>query len=132
MKKSKWFYVFVLLISVSMFWVIYSVITDESSISSKLDPIDAVYTGARNSMNYLTEVRSYPNEDIPDQGFVGAFDDMMIQKRKSTLNPIWETMGPVNIGGRTLALAIHPEDPDLLLQVQRVVVYGKAQQVELA
>lgn len=114
MKKSKWFYVFVLLISVSMFWVIYSVITDESSISSKLDPIDAVYTGARNSMNYLTEVRSYPNEDIPDQGFVGAFDDMMIQKRKSTLNPIWETMGPVNIGGRTLALAIHPEDPDLL------------------
>ncbi len=75
---------------------------------------DGLFTGAKSSMTYISNVRSYPEEEIPQEGFFAAFDDMLMQKRKSSISPIWETMGPINIGGRTLALAIHPEDPDLL------------------
>ncbi len=116
MIKSKWYYVIAFVAIASMGWVFYSVSksSSTSSILSTLDPIDAVYTGAKNSMTYLSNVRSYPNKDIPEQGFADAFGEMMIQKRKSSINPMWETMGPHNIGGRTLALAIHPEDPELL------------------
>lgn len=75
---------------------------------------DALFTGAKNSLTYISSARSYPEEDIPPIGFSRAFDELQIQKRKSTINPVWEAMGPENVGGRTLALAIHPEDPDVL------------------
>jgi len=79
-----------------------------------LEMVDALYTGAKNSLNYINHARSYPNEDIPEQGFSAAFDELLIQKKKGIDEPTWETIGPTNVAGRTLALAIHPEDPDLL------------------
>jgi photosystem II stability/assembly factor-like uncharacterized protein len=88
--------------------------SSEQRLAPLNEPIDGMYTGAKNSMQYLSNVRSYPEKDIPEQGFASAFDEMMLQKRKSVLNPVWESMGPINIGGRTLALAIHPEDPNVL------------------
>ena len=75
---------------------------------------DGPITGAKHSMGYITTVRSYPFEGIPSKGIATAFDGLRIQKRKSSRNFNWLTMGPTNIGGRTLALAIHPDDPDLV------------------
>ncbi len=75
---------------------------------------DGLYTGARHSLDYINYARAYPQKQIPPTGFAQAFEELAIQKRKSTLNPTWETLGPVNVGGRTLALAINPENPDII------------------
>ena len=102
------------LIAVSLFFLIFqrNSFSPTTELTSEIK--DVLYTGARNSLSYLSYARSYPKKDIPEQGFSSAFDDLQIQKRKSTLNPIWEPMGPVNIGGRTLALAIRPDTPDVI------------------
>jgi len=75
---------------------------------------DGLFTGARNSLTYINYARSYPETDIPREGFAKAYDHLQVFKKKGTINPIWESMGPVNIGGRTLALAIRPDNPDVI------------------
>lgn len=75
---------------------------------------DGLFTGARQSLDYINLARAYPKNKIPETGFAQAFEELVIQKRKSTLNPVWQTMGPFNIGGRTLALAINPENPEVI------------------
>lgn len=70
--------------------------------------------GAKLSLNYLGDVRSYPNKDIPKAGFSEAFQQAKISKAKSKVTTIWEAMGPTNIGGRTLALAINPDNPNVI------------------
>ena len=39
-------------------------------------------TGAKNSMGYITTVRSYPFEVIPSVGISKAFDNLRIQKKR--------------------------------------------------
>lgn len=79
-------------------------------------PVDFLSTGAKLSLGYINDVRTYPNKELPEQGFVHAFKKTTEMKFKTKANqtPLWQTMGPVNIGGRTLALAIHPTNPDTI------------------
>ena len=60
--------------------------------------------------------RAYPNPDIPRQGLVRVFEEEQALNvaRKSAAVPPWEPLGPHNIGGRTLALAINPENPSTI------------------
>ena len=75
-------------------------------------------TGARASLGFLGDVRTYPNDRMPALGFAQAFEEARLmeinQKEKGKANTVWETLGPVNIGGRTLALAINPDHPDTM------------------
>lgn len=79
-------------------------------------PFNGPETGAKLSLGYLGDVRTYPNERLPETGFYQAFDKskQMLKPIKSKQARIWAPMGPINIGGRTLALAIHPENPDTI------------------
>ena len=62
--------------------------------------------------------RAYPNALIPKSGFWDAFEyarqsipaDPDLLGRSST----WTSMGPDNVGGRMLALAIHPTAPSVV------------------
>ncbi len=64
-------------------------------------------------MQWISDVRSYPETDIPDDKFYKAFK--YSKQKLQTLNENaglehWESIGPNNIGGRTLCVAIHPSD----------------------
>jgi photosystem II stability/assembly factor-like uncharacterized protein len=77
---------------------------------------DGLFTGARNSLEYINFARTYPNTQLPDQGFAIAFEELQVQKlkRKNTNSHVWTSLGPDNIGGRSLALAFHPTNPEVI------------------
>lgn len=73
---------------------------------------------ARQALDLMNYIRAYPKQAIPKAGFVAAFD--FTQKRlqkKSAQNldlDVWESIGPQNIGGRTLAIALNPQNPNTI------------------
>lgn len=76
-------------------------------------------SGAAQALDFWAAQRAYPNPVIPDVGYAVAweaertrlaggpatFDDLVVP---------WTVLGPANIGGRTLALAIRPDNPNVL------------------
>ncbi len=70
-------------------------------------------SGALESMQWMTQIRAYPDEDIPADKFYKAFE--YSKERLQDLNnrddiEEWQTIGPNNIGGRSLCIAVHPVD----------------------
>ncbi|NET33656.1 MAG: hypothetical protein F6K19_16795, partial [Cyanothece sp. SIO1E1] len=86
----------------------------EKGQDQELLKYEGLFTGARNSLTYISYARSYPERDIPNEGFTKAYNHLQVFKKKSTANTNWQSMGPVNIGGRTLALAIRPDNPNII------------------
>jgi photosystem II stability/assembly factor-like uncharacterized protein len=75
-------------------------------------------SGAYQALNYWYEQRAYPNEVIPDVGHYAAFEYTKSKVNRGleqtmSVDP-WETIGPTNIGGRTLALAFNPFNPNTI------------------
>ena len=70
------------------------------------------------ALGFWNRQRAYPNGDIPRQGLVRVFEEEqalnVARKGADADAPPWEALGPHNIGGRTLALAINPEDPSTI------------------
>ncbi len=71
-------------------------------------------SGAFNALQFWTAQRAYPEKDIPNGKYFSAF-----QQKKTRLNKVqsqveWKGIGPKNIGGRTLSVAIDPEDPNII------------------
>lgn len=74
--------------------------------------------GAYHALNFWAAQRAYPNPVIPDDSFASAYSEMQRMKsrnrgRDDQAAP-WKLIGPYNIGGRTLCLALHPDDPDII------------------
>ncbi|MHC4966837.1 MAG: WD40/YVTN/BNR-like repeat-containing protein, partial [Planctomycetota bacterium] len=81
-------------------------------------------SGAYLALSHWGDSRAYPGDDIPAAAYMLAYDYSKAQLRPpqqetgggagSALapGPGWEPIGPVNGGGRTLALAFHPWNPD--------------------
>ena len=73
-------------------------------------------SGAGQAMDMWSFERAYPYHKIPTSKFSEAF----AQKRQTelqrgnVLDGEWENLGPKNIGGRTLCLAFHPTDEDIM------------------
>lgn len=76
-------------------------------------------SGAMQSMQLLNMARSYPELDIPQDKFFAA-----VEYSKNSMHEFsagdnssensWTAIGPNNIGGRTLAIALHPADTSIL------------------
>lgn len=103
-------FLFTLLFGISIVSFIY--FSNSKSIST--DSKESSVPGAKLSLNYLGDVRSYPNKDIPKTGFWEAFQQAKRSKAKSKITTTWKPLGPINIGGRTLALAIHPINTNIV------------------
>lgn len=73
-------------------------------------------SGAGMSMDLWFFERAYPSDNIPVSKFTQAFNEkrQMEAQRGRTLPGEWESLGPQNIGGRTLALAFHPTNADII------------------
>lgn len=78
-------------------------------------------SGAMEALDLWAAQRAYPNPVIPDVGQALAFRLAEVMRAASVsdspvdaLVPPWTSLGPNNIGGRTLALAVRPDDPGVL------------------
>ena len=77
-------------------------------------------SGAYRALNLWSFQRAYPNASIPKVGHYAAYELEKMktkpQLQKRNYVPPWRAIGPHNNGGRTLALAFNPKNPDGLPQ----------------
>lgn len=73
-------------------------------------------SGAGHALSQWAFERAYPNENLPMDQFLQAFDNHkeLAANSPGRQNDEWESLGPENIGGRTLCLAFHPNDQDII------------------
>lgn len=64
-------------------------------------------------MEYWSMLRSYPNGKIYSQKLVEAYESWSSELSLRN-GELWRAMGPKNVGGRTLCLAFHPQDPETI------------------
>ena len=70
--------------------------------------------GAAIAMEEWALYRSYPEGRIWQRNLSQAFEQQQLAASFRGANPEWEALGPMNFGGRTLCLAFHPEDPNII------------------
>ncbi|MCP4728376.1 MAG: hypothetical protein GY863_25290, partial [bacterium] len=61
--------------------------------------------------------RSYPGRNVSGDGFFRAFEETKHRFEKTSIPGTadeWISIGPKNFAGRTIALALDPENPDIL------------------
>jgi len=95
------------MIATYLFW-------DMQSAKPKTNKI----SGAYKALNLWSAQRAYPNRSIPDVGHFAAFEKARASFRGHTaavqsVDP-WEEIGPHNMGGRTLAIAFNPQNPNTI------------------
>jgi len=67
--------------------------------------------GIYKAFHYMSAVRSYPESDIPESGYMKAYEKASKTMLKSSRSDNeWEPIGPMNIGGRTLDIALNPQN----------------------
>ncbi len=72
---------------------------------------------ALDALQFTTAAAAYPDKDIPPSAYASAikwYKDNASVARFSVPGTSWQNMGPVNIGGRTVAIAIDPTDTSVL------------------
>ena len=70
-------------------------------------------TEAIDALQFLSASYAYPNKDIPADAFGKAYDQYkqnFLSKRKMDAVGSWQNIGPTNVGGRTLCVALSPTD----------------------
>jgi len=73
-------------------------------------------SGAYKALNFWSFQRAYPFKAIPDVGYYQAFKvaKQKLSKSVSDSLPPWQAIGPHNMGGRTLAIAFNPQNPNTI------------------
>jgi hypothetical protein len=71
------------------------------------------------ALDYWGAQRAYPDKTIPDSRYGIALQQartILTQRAGAGEDPVnpWAPIGPANVGGRTLCLALHPDDPDVI------------------
>ncbi len=81
-------------------------------------PRKAKLSGAMRALQLWSAQRSYPNSILPTGGFSEAWEQTRLMRQRSSAyddaTDPWSVLGPHNIGGRTLCLALHPDDTDII------------------
>ncbi|MGH7594782.1 MAG: FlgD immunoglobulin-like domain containing protein [bacterium] len=76
-------------------------------------------SGALEALQQFTFARAYPNDDIPSAASFAAFEFAQKNLSRARLSKVnaaeeWQSIGPHNRGGRTLALASNPQNPNTI------------------
>ncbi|MBS1517837.1 MAG: T9SS type A sorting domain-containing protein [Bacteroidetes bacterium] len=72
---------------------------------------------AMESLQWLSEIRAYPEKEIPSGKFFKAFEysaENLREINDGDDNEQWTSLGPNNIGGRSLCVAVHPVDTSVI------------------
>ncbi|MBS4027625.1 MAG: hypothetical protein KGZ58_03215, partial [Ignavibacteriales bacterium] len=75
-------------------------------------------SGAMQALEFWNRSRAFPNKDIPEAGYADALlyskrNLRSLSERKFSSEE-WRSIGPTNFGGRTLVLAINPQNPNTI------------------
>lgn len=73
-------------------------------------------SGAGLALDLWAFERAYPYNKIPESKYMEAFNfnKNITAQRAHRIPGEWESLGPKNIGGRTLCLAFHPTNEDII------------------
>lgn len=88
---------------------------NKSQIETKVEASKVKTSGAGQSLDAWSFERAYPNNYVPTSKYLEAYNDnkIIFDSQESVLGE-WESLGPINIGGRTLCLAFHPTDENII------------------
>ncbi|HET56431.1 MAG TPA: T9SS type A sorting domain-containing protein [Ignavibacteria bacterium] len=67
-------------------------------------------SGAMEALQLWTAQRAYPDKDIPTDKFYSAFQQKKLRVNKVQTDKKWKAIGPKNFGGRTISIAIDPNN----------------------
>ncbi len=69
-------------------------------------------TEALEGLQWMNRARAYPNADIPHDAYLNAMHQQQARfgNQQSIATGAWTNIGPNNVGGRTLCVAIDPSD----------------------
>lgn len=73
-------------------------------------------SGAAQSLDRWWSSRAYPHDRMPQEKWAAATEQHIsdVEATAKTQSTQWETMGPHNIGGRTLTLEFNPMNPNTI------------------
>jgi photosystem II stability/assembly factor-like uncharacterized protein len=103
--KALIFTLFFCLMIISIF-----VIVDNNFLSRNEKPTPS---GAFEALSWFNDQRAFPNTDISSDKYYTEFMRTKYSLKKITgikQSDAWQNIGPKNVGGRTLSIAIHPTD----------------------
>jgi len=69
------------------------------------------------ALTFLSKMNAFPNKDIPPDGYSIAWikhKEMLALAKEGGTRTAWENVGPTNIGGRTISVAIDPSDTSVV------------------
>lgn len=73
--------------------------------------------GSYKALDLFGHIRAYPNQDIPADGFYKGYEFHTKYMDKASYlkkEQSWEAAGPLNIAGRTLTIAVNPQDDQVI------------------
>ena len=102
-----------------MICVLFFIIQSKKNIDEReMASPDPSLSEAMKALEFWSAQRAYPEKVIPNEGFYKAFEysNNSLRKGKLYLNTpdTWTSIGPANRGGRTIALAVDPLNPDII------------------
>ena len=96
----------------------FSVVLIETKILNKKKPLQPRMSGAMKALNFWTRSRAYPEKDIPKDKFYKGFQKEKFKLKKNSHsvqnNSVWRAMGPHNVPGRMISLAVNPQNTETL------------------
>jgi len=109
--KNKFLVIFILILVCG--FTIWQIISSNQSAQTEFKT-----SGAMKSLDWWNTQRAYPNESIPQAGYEQAFKyakyNMNSSDKELGYSGQWKPIGPHNIGGRTLSLALNPQNPNTI------------------
>ena len=96
-------------------YLVYLLLCLNSCDFNSPSPINSTtQSGASLSLDAWVLQRSYPNQKINSQKLSQAYEYQQALAVNRNTQANWEGIGPMNIAGRTLALAFHPIDSNII------------------
>ncbi len=105
------FVISILIIAVSLF-ISFNNFSSRQIGKAQKDRFEEA-TASLEALQFFSEMRAYPDKEIPPGKFFKAFEYARDNMREIDvgMSPTqWSSIGPNNIGGRSLCLAVHPLD----------------------
>ena len=102
------------LLAFSRLLLIFSISLSACTGVQQTEPYEEKESGAALAMEEWGRVRSYPDGKIQMRNLTIAHEAQQTLLEFRGNSAEWEAMGPKNFGGRTLCLAFHPNNPDIL------------------
>lgn len=100
--------------------IVYSLFSSQKSREKRTEQFSEQKSESRDALQFLSTARAFPGRDIPADAYQNALvyykthfeSASAVQERLSSVP--WQNIGPNNVGGRTLSMALDPLDSNII------------------